>query len=443
MRRNSRSLLLCYMLHRFEDAIHITCSMHSENPSCWDCAVLSTNASMRLTRSKTLVATGTRSQAACRRSQPARAADLGAQAPAHPCRQNRAGRDSLLVACTALWPARRLLGRHQRHHCPAVQLRRHDLRVARPDSWNPHRRDLRLRFFSLRRLCRGTIILAVFFAVIVCGLLGLRNSSRLAGVTISIVMLVQSTGSHRTVALHRVGEVFLGIVVAVAVSTLVFPDRARLRLRDGLAQEFLVLECVLRRQFCKAFAASRRRIWPICAKMPWPCCAATMHCWRSRAMNPPAARAGARGSECWRSLAAPSSMRWWRWNSLCKTATKTTTRSSWSPRSAILSRIFNQVFSTWRSAFTAGDFMSPPATLNLEDDIAQLEDAHGQSAPYRLQLFAGRNSARLCCSAAPQADCPPAPLIARGNQPCHRRGAGSATASQEICAGLPRSPQFP
>jgi uncharacterized membrane protein YccC len=36
-------------------------------------------------------------------------------------------------------------------------------------------------------------------------------------------------------------EVFLGIVVAIAVSTLVFPDRARLRLRDGLAREFLVL----------------------------------------------------------------------------------------------------------------------------------------------------------------------------------------------------------
>jgi uncharacterized membrane protein YccC len=36
-------------------------------------------------------------------------------------------------------------------------------------------------------------------------------------------------------------EVFLGILVAVAISTLVFPDRARLRLRDGLAKEFLVL----------------------------------------------------------------------------------------------------------------------------------------------------------------------------------------------------------
>jgi uncharacterized membrane protein YccC len=84
-------------------------------------------------------------------------------------------------------------------------------------------------------------IVAVLAAVIVCGLLGLRSSSRLAGVTISIVMLVHGGGSHWTVALDRVLEVVLGILVAIAVTTLVFPDRARLRLRDGLAQEFLVL----------------------------------------------------------------------------------------------------------------------------------------------------------------------------------------------------------
>ncbi|MGD0940460.1 MAG: FUSC family protein [Terracidiphilus sp.] len=83
-------------------------------------------------------------------------------------------------------------------------------------------------------------ILAVLAAVIVCGLLGLRSSSRLAGVTICIVMLVKA-GSHWTLALDRVLEVIIGIVMAIAVSTLVFPDRARLRLRDGLAQEFLVL----------------------------------------------------------------------------------------------------------------------------------------------------------------------------------------------------------
>ena len=82
---------------------------------------------------------------------------------------------------------------------------------------------------------------ALLAAVVVCGLLGLRNSSRLAGVTITIVMLVQKAGSRWGLALDRVGEVILGIVVALAVSTLVLPDRARVRLRDGLAQEFLVL----------------------------------------------------------------------------------------------------------------------------------------------------------------------------------------------------------
>lgn len=84
-------------------------------------------------------------------------------------------------------------------------------------------------------------ILAVLLTVILCGLLGLRNSARLAAVTLSIVMLVQKTGPHYLLALHRVGEVLLGIVVAILVATLVFPDRARLRLRDGLAQEFLLL----------------------------------------------------------------------------------------------------------------------------------------------------------------------------------------------------------
>ena len=95
--------------------------------------------------------------------------------------------------------------------------------------------------FSLFGVLPWNYIVAVFAAMALCGLLGLRNSSRLAGVTITIVMLVQKTGPRWGLALDRVGEVILGIVVALAVSTLVFPDRARVRLRDGLAQEFLVL----------------------------------------------------------------------------------------------------------------------------------------------------------------------------------------------------------
>lgn len=94
--------------------------------------------------------------------------------------------------------------------------------------------------FSLAGGVPWNYIGAVFAAVVICGLLGFRSSSRLACVTITIVMLVQSS-SHKSIALTRVGQVLLGIVVALAISTLVFPDRARLRLRDGLAQEYLLL----------------------------------------------------------------------------------------------------------------------------------------------------------------------------------------------------------
>jgi uncharacterized membrane protein YccC len=95
--------------------------------------------------------------------------------------------------------------------------------------------------FSLYGILPWNYISALLVAVILCGLLGLRASSRLAAVTITIIMLVQKPGSRWGLALDRVGEVVLGIVVALAVTTLALPDRARLRLRDGLAQEFLVL----------------------------------------------------------------------------------------------------------------------------------------------------------------------------------------------------------
>jgi uncharacterized membrane protein YccC len=95
--------------------------------------------------------------------------------------------------------------------------------------------------FSMFGVLPWNYILALLAAIVLCGLLGLRNSSRLAGVTITIIMLVHAEGPRWGLAIDRVEEVILGIVVALAVTTLVFPDRARLRLRDGLAQEFLVL----------------------------------------------------------------------------------------------------------------------------------------------------------------------------------------------------------
>ena len=95
--------------------------------------------------------------------------------------------------------------------------------------------------FSLFGPLLLSYILAILVAIVASGLLGLRNSARLACVTITIIMLVHREGPRWGLAMDRVGEVILGIVVALAVTTLVFPDRARLRLRDGLAQEFLLL----------------------------------------------------------------------------------------------------------------------------------------------------------------------------------------------------------
>lgn len=95
--------------------------------------------------------------------------------------------------------------------------------------------------FSLWDTLPWNFVCALMASMLLCGLLGLRSSSRLAGVTVCIVMLVHKTGSLWSIAFDRVVEVVLGIVMALAVSTLVLPDRARLRLRDNLAQEFLML----------------------------------------------------------------------------------------------------------------------------------------------------------------------------------------------------------
>jgi uncharacterized membrane protein YccC len=94
---------------------------------------------------------------------------------------------------------------------------------------------------SLWNMLPWNFVCALTASMLLCGLLGLRDSSRLAGVTVCIVMLVRTTGSHWSIALDRVVEVLLGIVIALAVSTLVLPDRARLRLRDNLAQQYLTL----------------------------------------------------------------------------------------------------------------------------------------------------------------------------------------------------------
>jgi len=95
--------------------------------------------------------------------------------------------------------------------------------------------------FSVVGVLPWNFAAAILTAVILCGLLELRSSSRLAGVTICVVMLIERKGTPWYLPLHRVLEVLLGILTALLVATLVFPDRARKLLKDGLAEEFLLL----------------------------------------------------------------------------------------------------------------------------------------------------------------------------------------------------------
>jgi uncharacterized membrane protein YccC len=103
--------------------------------------------------------------------------------------------------------------------------------------------------FSLLGESAWIYLLTVITAMVTCSLLGLKNSSRLAAVTVTIIMLVHRTGngfwSNWILPMHRVFEVLLGIIVALAIATLVFPSRARARLRAGIAQEILLLSALL------------------------------------------------------------------------------------------------------------------------------------------------------------------------------------------------------
>lgn len=61
---------------------------------------------------------------------------------------------------------------------------------------------------------------AVMLAILICHQLQLENAGRLAGLTVAIVMVANSSMALWKVALYRFLEVSLGIVIAVAVSWL-------------------------------------------------------------------------------------------------------------------------------------------------------------------------------------------------------------------------------
>lgn len=65
--------------------------------------------------------------------------------------------------------------------------------------------------------------IAVMVVVLICISLNLKQSYRLAAVTVAIILLVQHTESPWMTALHRFLEVSLGVVVALLISLMMDP----------------------------------------------------------------------------------------------------------------------------------------------------------------------------------------------------------------------------
>jgi uncharacterized membrane protein YgaE (UPF0421/DUF939 family) len=67
--------------------------------------------------------------------------------------------------------------------------------------------------------------LAVLVCLLVCSTLEFEKAGRLAAVALTIIILIKEEGGPAKAALSRFLEVGLGIVVALAVTLLVFPQR--------------------------------------------------------------------------------------------------------------------------------------------------------------------------------------------------------------------------
>jgi uncharacterized membrane protein YccC len=88
----------------------------------------------------------------------------------------------------------------------------------------------------------AALFLATVLTMLICSLVGLKQSQRLAGVTVAIVMLLGEPSAWHAGA-DRFMEVALGIVVALAVS-LLWPSRARHALRKSLVQTYTDLRAL-------------------------------------------------------------------------------------------------------------------------------------------------------------------------------------------------------
>jgi uncharacterized membrane protein YccC len=77
--------------------------------------------------------------------------------------------------------------------------------------------------------------LAVMVCLLACSLLEFEKAGRLAGVALTIVLLIRIDSGPGQAALARFLEVSLGILVALGVTVLVFPDRKLMSTDEALS----------------------------------------------------------------------------------------------------------------------------------------------------------------------------------------------------------------
>jgi len=85
-------------------------------------------------------------------------------------------------------------------------------------------------FLSLWGYHGWSLGLGVGIVVVICALLKLIESYRIAAVTVAVIMLTGHADASWTTAIYRFLEVFLGILVALAISALFNPSYVAQRL---------------------------------------------------------------------------------------------------------------------------------------------------------------------------------------------------------------------
>jgi len=265
-------------------------------------------------------------------------------------------------------------------------------------------------------------------------LLGMRDSARLACVTITIILLVPSSASRWNLALDRVLEVLFGIVIALAVTTLVLPTARA----SGCATAWLrnsSCSAHSSRPSSRGFAARPHKICPRCAKPAGPA---------ARQQSAPRGGAQRASSPGWReglSLLTLSGRSLYNALLALELAVKDSHEDRFAQQlEPVLTRLADDI----HSGFNSSPLHSPLAAsasrrgINLEQDIADLEARMDRSATRR-RFLPGRNHARLrgCnCISSQIARC-----CARPHRTSHAVGQGSKEIESDLNNAL-RAPSF-